>query len=189
MPRIQILTAAEHHDFETPPVFSPTERETFFHVSDSLQELLTTLRSPTNGVCLVLTVGYFRATKRFFAAPCHQADVAYVADKLGYTPDQIDLAAYDAKATANRHRRLTLDYLGFRPFNAQARQDFPAETSGFAEEICPFLGVFSGRYASEKTFHRLFSGILDCHGHGGHSAQHDGGLGKLKGGPKVSQNI
>jgi hypothetical protein len=127
MPRIQILTAAEHHDFETPPVFSPTERETFFHVSDSLQELLATLRSPTNCVCLVLTVGYFRATKRFFAAPCHQADVAYVAYKLGYTPAQIDLAAYDAKATANRHRRLTLDYLGFRPFNAQARQEMAQE--------------------------------------------------------------
>jgi Domain of unknown function (DUF4158) len=65
MPRMQILTAAEHQAFETPPVFSPTERETFFHVSESLERLLATLRSPTNGVCLVLTVGYFRATKRF----------------------------------------------------------------------------------------------------------------------------
>src|SRR5262249_7732113 len=116
MPRMQILTAAEHQAFETPPVFSPTEREMFFHLSESLQKLLATLRSPTNGVGLVLTVGYFRATKRFFAVPCHQADVAYVAHQLGYTPDQIDLAAYDAKATASRHRRLTLDYLGFRPF-------------------------------------------------------------------------
>jgi hypothetical protein len=124
---MQILTAAEHQAFETPPVFSSTERETFFHVSESLAGLLATLRSPTNCVCLVLTVGYFRATKRFFATPCHQADVAYVTHKLGYTPDQIDLAAYDAKATASRHRRLTLDYLGFRPFNAQARQEMAQE--------------------------------------------------------------
>jgi TnpA family transposase len=127
MPRMQILTAAEHQAFETPPVFSPTEREMFFHISESLQELLAPLRSPTNGVCLVLTVGYFRATKRFFAVPFPQADVAYVAHQLGYTPDQIDLAAYDAKATASRHRRLTLDYLGFRPFNGQARQEIAQE--------------------------------------------------------------
>jgi hypothetical protein len=75
----------------------------------------------------VLTVGYFRATKRFFAMPFHQTDVAYVAHQLGYTPDEIDLAAYDAKATAGRHRRLTLDYLGFRPFNGQARQEMAQE--------------------------------------------------------------
>jgi len=127
MPRLQILTAAEHQAFETPPVFSPTERDTFFHVSESLEALLATLRSPTNCVCLVLTVGYFRATKRFFVTPFYQADVAYVSHKLGYTPDQIDLAAYDAKATASRHRRLTLDYLGFRPFHAQARQEMTQE--------------------------------------------------------------
>src|SRR5712692_9621504 len=127
MPRMQILTAAEHQAFETPPVFSPTERDMFFHISESLQELLAPLRSPANGVCLVLTVGYFRATKRFFAVPFPQADVVYVAHQLGYTPDQIDLAAYDAKATASRHRRLTLDYLGFRPFNGQARQEMAQE--------------------------------------------------------------
>ena len=127
MPRMQILTTAEHQAFETPPVFSPTERDTYFHVSESFEGLLATLRSPTNCVCLVLTVGYFRATKRFFGAPFHQADVAYVSHTLGYTPDQIDLAAYDVKATASRHRRLTLDYLGFRPFNAQVRQEMAQE--------------------------------------------------------------
>lgn len=42
MPRMQILTAAEQQAFDTPPVFSGTERETFFHVSDSLREVLAT---------------------------------------------------------------------------------------------------------------------------------------------------
>jgi TnpA family transposase len=127
MPRMHILTAAEHDAFNTSPVFSYAERETFFHVSESLDALLRTLRSPTNRVYLVLTVGYFRATKRFFAPPFHQADAAYVARKLGYGPDQIDLEAYDAKATTSRHRKLTLDYLGFRPFNVQARQEMAQE--------------------------------------------------------------
>lgn len=127
MPRMQILTVAEQQAFDTPPVFSGTERETFFHVSDSLSDVLATLRSPTNRVCLVLSVGYFRVAKRFFGLPFHQADVAYVAHQLGYAPEQIDLNTYDAKASASRHRRLTLDYLGFRPFHDQARQEIVHE--------------------------------------------------------------
>ena len=69
------------------------------------------------------------------------------------------------------------------------RMGFPGETPSFAGEIYPCLRVFSGCHPSQKTPHHLFSGILDYHGHGGHSAQHDGGLGKLKGGPKVFQDI
>ena len=103
-------------------MFSDAERATFFQVSESLDAMLATLRSPTNRVCLVLTVGYFRATKRFFAPPFHQSDVIYVATSLGYTPEQMALETYDAKATASRHRQLTLAYLGFRPFNGQVRQ-------------------------------------------------------------------
>jgi hypothetical protein len=88
MPRMHILTASEQKAFDTPPVFSDAERDAFFHVSESLAALLATLRSPINRVGLVLTVGYFRATKRFFAPPFHQTDVAYVAKKLGYVPAQ-----------------------------------------------------------------------------------------------------
>jgi len=127
MPRLQILTPAEQAAFDTPPVFSYAEREIFFHISASLGSLLTTLRSPTNRLCLVLTVGYFRATKRFFAPPFHPTDVVYVAKKLGYAPEQIDLEVYDEKATTSRHRKLTLNYLGFRLFNAQARQEMAQE--------------------------------------------------------------
>lgn len=76
MPRMQLLTAAEHKAFDTPPVFSDAERDVFFNVSESLEALLATLRSPINRVYLVLTVGYFRATKRFFTPPFHQTDVA-----------------------------------------------------------------------------------------------------------------
>ena len=127
MPRMQILTSAEQQAFDTPPVFSGTEREMFFHVSDSLSVVLATLRNPTNRVCLVLSVGYFRVAKRFFVTPFPPADVAYVTHQLGYTAEQIALDTYDAKASASRHRQLTLDYLGFRPFNDQARQEIAQE--------------------------------------------------------------
>lgn len=127
MPRMQILTASELKTFDAPPVFSYTERDTFFQVSESLDAILATLRNPTNRVALVLTVGYFRATKRFFPPPFDPTDVAYVTKRLAYTPEEIDFDAYDAKASANRHRKLTLDYLGFRPFNAQVRQEMAQE--------------------------------------------------------------
>src|SRR6266446_3170614 len=42
----------------------------------------------------------------------------------------------------------------------------PLLTPSFPEEISPFLRIFSGRYATEKTPHHLFAGILDCHGSG-----------------------
>ena len=127
MPRMQILTASEQKMFDATPVFSYAERDTFFQVSESLDAILTTLRSPTNRVGLVLTVGYFRATKRFFTPPFDPIDVAYVAKRLAYTPEQTDFEAYDAKASASRHRKLTLDYLGFRPFNAQVRHEIAQE--------------------------------------------------------------
>lgn len=127
MPRMHILTASEHKDFETPPLFSAAERDTFFQLSEGLRHLLETLRHPTNRVCLLLTVGYFRATKRFFPPPFSPTDVAYVAQSLGYPAEQIDLETYDVKASASRHRTLTLEYLGFRPFNAQVRQEIALE--------------------------------------------------------------
>lgn len=127
MPRRQILTPAEYAAFETPPVFSNAEREKFFHVGQSLESLLATLRTSTNQVCFLLTLGYFRATKRFFAPPFHPKDVEYVASLLGKQSEQLDLETYDKKATASRHRQLTLNYLGFQAFNAQARQDITQE--------------------------------------------------------------
>jgi TnpA family transposase len=127
MPRMHILTASEQKAFDAPPVLSSAERDTFFQVSERLDAMLATLRSPTNRVGLVLTIGYFRATKRFFLPPFDPTDVAYVAKRLAYTPEQIDFASYDAKASASRHRKLTLDYLGFRPFNAQVRHEMAQE--------------------------------------------------------------
>jgi TnpA family transposase len=127
MPRMQILTAAEQQAFDTLPIFSDAERVTFFEVSASLHAVLATLRSPTNRVCFVLTVGYFRVAQRFFVPPFPAPDVAYVVQQLGYPPAQIDLEAYDVKASASRHRRLTLDYLGFRPFTEQVAQEMAQE--------------------------------------------------------------
>lgn len=126
MPRMQILTPAEHVKFDTPPHFHSVERKRFFDISHSLDPLLASFRTPTNQMCFVLTLGYFRATKRFFPRQFHDADAAYVAKQLGFLPGVFDLSAYD-EATARRHRQVILDYLGFRPFDAHATQDLIVE--------------------------------------------------------------
>jgi len=121
MPRMQILTPTEYATFETPPVFTNIERHRFFDFSQTLFNLLSTFRTPTNQICFVLTLGYFRATKRFFARQFHQADAAYVAKRLGFLAGVFDLSHYD-EATARRHRKSILNYLGFQPFSFDAKQ-------------------------------------------------------------------
>ena len=132
MPRMRILSPAEHAAFDTPPVFTNVERQRFLHMPESLEVLLAPLRTPVNQVGFVVTLGYSRATKRFFAQPFHQVDVDYVTGQLGYLPGLITLDSY-AKAVQSRQRTLILDRLGSRPFNAQVRQEI-------AEEIHTMVG-------------------------------------------------
>jgi len=49
-----------------------------------------------------------------------------VARQLGFLPGVFDLSPYD-EATARRHRKIALDYLGFRPFDAIAKQELIRE--------------------------------------------------------------
>lgn len=121
MPRMQILTPAEYAAVEAPPVFTSVERKRFFHLSQSVFDRLTTFRTPTNQIGFVLTLGYFKATKRFFARQFHEADAGYVAKQLGFLPGVFNLSAYD-EATARRHRKIILDDLGFQPFDEHAKR-------------------------------------------------------------------
>jgi len=123
---MHILTPAEYAAFETPPVFTHIDRPRFFDLSQRLEPLLTTFRTPTNQISFVLALGYFTATKRFFARQFPEADAAYVASRLGFLPGVIDRTAY-AETTARRHRQIILDYLGFQAFDEPARQDLVQE--------------------------------------------------------------
>jgi TnpA family transposase len=128
MARLQILTSSEIRAFETPPIFTTADRELFFQIPASLQTLLASQHTVTNRIGLLITIGYFRATKRFFTQPFQPADIDDVAQRLGCLPGLVNMMAYDAKATTSRHRQLTLAYLGFRPFDEEARL-------GLAQEI------------------------------------------------------
>ncbi len=120
MPRLQILTPAEYTAFETPPFYTREERKRFFYLSQSVLSRLTIFRTPINQIGFVLTLGYFLATKRFFARQFHETDAAYVAKQLGFLPGVFDLDTYD-EATARRHRNIILDDLGFQPFDSFAK--------------------------------------------------------------------
>ena len=123
---MQILTPAEYTMFDTPLHFSSVERKRFFILSQSLDPLLASCRTPTNQMGFVLALGYFKATTRFFARQFHEADATHVAKQLGFLPGVFDLRDYD-EATARRHRKVIVDYLGFRPFDAHAKQDLIVE--------------------------------------------------------------
>ena len=56
MARMRIFTPAEHTAFETPPVFTPSERQQFFAIPPSVQGLLPTIRTPVNQVAQFLAV-------------------------------------------------------------------------------------------------------------------------------------
>lgn len=118
----QILSTTEWDAFESPPVFTSAERQRYFHISQGVEEILATLRTQANQAHFLLSLGYCRATGRFFAGKYQPPDGEYVASKLGLLPGMVDISGYDLKATASRHRKLVLDYLGLRTFGAEAER-------------------------------------------------------------------
>ena len=87
MPRMKFLTDEECNQFDAPPTFSAAERKRFFNVTKGLNEILQTFKTPTNQVCFVISLGYFRATKRFFGREFREEEVRFVARRLGYFPE------------------------------------------------------------------------------------------------------
>lgn len=121
MPRMQILSSVEHDAFESPPVFTSTQRRHHFDASSAVEQLALSLRTPTNQVGFLLSWGYFTATKRFFAPPTFRLpDVEYVTKRLGLSLDSVDFTTYD-KQSAARHQELILRQVGFRAFDHAAR--------------------------------------------------------------------
>ena len=121
MPRMSILNADEKAEFDSPPVFYSVDRKRFFDITPRASDILNTLRSPTNKVCFVVTLGYFKATKRFFASQFRENDVEYVARQLGFLPDLVATEDYD-EGTFRHHQKLIRDLLGFRSLDHEAKQ-------------------------------------------------------------------
>ena len=121
MPRARILAAAEQEAFDSPPAFTALERKKHFALSETACSLVDTLQTPTNRVCFLVTLAYFRATRKFFRHQFHPGDLRHAARLLGVNEADIDVTRY-AKSRAHHHRAIVLEYTGWAPFDARARQ-------------------------------------------------------------------
>ncbi len=121
MPRARILAAAEQEAFDSPPAFTALERKKHFALSETVRSLVDTLQTPTNRVCFVVTLAYFRATRKFFARQFYQGDLRYAAGLFGVEVADIGSTRY-AESRAHHHRAMVLEYTGWAPFDTRARQ-------------------------------------------------------------------
>ena len=121
MPILKVLSSTEQESFENPPLFNSFERKKYFDFPLKIITLMKTFRTPTNQVCFLVVFGYFRATRRFFARKFHQKDIAFVARMIGIALNKIKIESYD-KTTYQRHKKMILEYYGFREFDDKAKQ-------------------------------------------------------------------
>lgn len=120
MARMKIFNTLEEEAFESPPVFNSAERKRFFALPLMLKDSIENLRTPTNKVCFLVTVGYFKALRKFFVRQFRQADIEYVAHQIGVNPVEVRVDAYD-RITYFRHQRIILNYFGYSPFDEAAK--------------------------------------------------------------------
>jgi TnpA family transposase len=124
---MRILNAVEKEAFDSPPAFNSAQRKQFFDLPRAVWERAAQLRTPTNQVCFVLSCGYFKATKRFFAPRAfHARDVEYVTARLSLPPHTIDIDHYDKQSIA-RHQKFILQHYGFGPFDDEAKSFLECE--------------------------------------------------------------
>jgi TnpA family transposase len=120
---MKILTRHEEAEFESPPKFNSAERKRFFAISAAFQELLESPRTtPTNKVCFLVTLGYFKARRKFFARQFSfsQTDIEFVAHQVRVNPLEVSVANY-SKVTYLRHQELILQHFGYQAFDELAR--------------------------------------------------------------------
>lgn len=124
---MQILSTSEQEAFDRPPIFDCRERKRSFEPPKSLIEIATELRIPASQLRFLVMCGYFKATKRFYSPQdFHVHDIEAAAKLMGLSGSDFSPEAYP-KQTRARHRRLILDFYGFKPFDRKAKQAVAAE--------------------------------------------------------------
>jgi TnpA family transposase len=118
---MRILNAQEEDAFESPPVFTVIERSRFFDFPAATDDLTMNLRTPTNKVCFLVMLGYFKATGKFFKLSFHRKDIRFVAQKLGIPAAGLKTRSYN-RLTYKYHKKIILEHCGFKEFNREARE-------------------------------------------------------------------
>ena len=133
MPRMKILNNLEREAFEALPLFNAAERKQFFAMPRIFIEMMESLKTPTHQVCFIITVGYFKAERRFFGKKFRPADIEFVARQLGFDAKQVKPQAYDTR-NYKRHQQMILSHFGVTAFD-------PASRTFIAKEIATMVRV------------------------------------------------
>lgn len=130
MPRMRILSSSEQEAFDKPPLFDHRERKKFFQFPKAVLDMAQNMRSHDHQIGFLVSWGYFRATRRFFApVDFEPRDVAYVSSQLGN--DGASTNTYPDR-TRQRHQQRILEFYGFTPFDEKAEIALAAEIGTMA---------------------------------------------------------
>lgn len=117
MTKLFFLSASEQRQFDSPPIFEDKDRNQCFAINNETFNVIQNLRSPINQVGFILQLGYFKANGKFFTAQQFRTpDIEYVADLLGFSPEEINIMSYQNKAL-QIHRSKILELLNWQPLN------------------------------------------------------------------------
>lgn len=84
-------------------------------------DIARNLRTPNSQIGFLLMCGYFKATKRFYQPQnFHSRDILFAAHQLNLSETAFQTTQY-TETTRLRHQRNILDFYGFSPFGARAR--------------------------------------------------------------------
>jgi len=125
---VTILNAKEKKTFESPPVFTGTERKRCFTFPVSVLKTAEELRTPTAKVCFLTVYGYFKVTNKFFNRQFHQKDLDYVAHQLSLSPDDIHVPQYQERLY-RVHKTKILELCGIKKFDDSAREAVTKEVT------------------------------------------------------------
>lgn len=119
MSQFNILPNHEVINFNRPPSFNKQERMNIFALDTRTRKILKGLkRAPENKVGFMIQLGYFRATRKFFAiSKFRDADIFYVAELLELKVTAKSLKEIYSDRTRINHSNKILDFLGYEPWN------------------------------------------------------------------------
>ena len=132
MARMRILTANEQEAFDRPPLFDHQERKQFLILPKGLMDIARNLRTPNSQIGFLLMCGYFKTTKHFYQPQdFHSRDIQFAAHQLNLSEIVFQTAQY-TETTRLRHQRNILDFYGFAPFGAHAKNTLITEVATMA---------------------------------------------------------
>jgi len=116
MTRIVVLSVAEGKAFDTPPLFDSIDRKRFYDLTETLQNALNKLRTPTNKICFLVSYAYFKARKRFYDGEFHEKDIEYACRLLHIDRSTVSVSSY-SKRMRLEHQIFILKLFNYSSFN------------------------------------------------------------------------